>query len=389
MSRRADAPADADAAVRLLRLGTFTSAFDRFSTPPLLVAIATAFDVPLGRATTVAVVYYLSYGLCQPVWGLVSDRLGRVRTMRLTLAGAGVLGLLAAAAPSLGALVALRAVQGGLFAAVIPAALVYVGDAYPLTQRQRPLAALVGAFAVAQALSTLVAGVLAGFASWRLAFALPATFAFVLVAVLRRVPEPRRAAPPPVLERFRRIAARPWARAVLALALVEGAVVLGTLTFLAPALESGGVPTALAGAVVAGQGVGVAAGSRFVGRAAGRLSAPRLLGAGGAIVASGITVAAMSVTVGGVLVAAVTVGFGFPLLHTTLQAWATDVAPDARATAISLFAASLFVGSSVGTAVFTPLADAARFSALFGLAAVAVVPLVVAAVALRARYRPA
>ena len=35
--------------------------------------------------------YFLAYGLMQPVWGTVSDRLGRVRTMRLTLLLAGLL----------------------------------------------------------------------------------------------------------------------------------------------------------------------------------------------------------------------------------------------------------------------------------------------------------
>ena len=35
-------------------------------------------------------VYFLAYGLMQPVWGIVSDRLGRVRTLRITLAVAAL-----------------------------------------------------------------------------------------------------------------------------------------------------------------------------------------------------------------------------------------------------------------------------------------------------------
>jgi len=94
----ARARTDPDAAVGLLRLATFTSTFDRFSTPPLLLTIAAAFGVSLGQATAAATAYYLAYGLSQLVWGFVSDRRGRVRTMRLTLVGAGVAGLVAAAA---------------------------------------------------------------------------------------------------------------------------------------------------------------------------------------------------------------------------------------------------------------------------------------------------
>ena len=41
-------------------------------------------------------------------------------------------------------------------------------------------------------------------------------------------------------------------------------------------------------------------------------------------------------------------GFGYFTLHNTLQANATQMAPEARGTAVSLFAASFFVGQSVG-----------------------------------------
>jgi hypothetical protein len=43
----------------------------------------------------------------------------------------------------------------------------------------------------------------------------------------------------------------------------------------------------------------------------------------------------------GVGIAAVLVGGGFAFMHSTLQTWATEVVPEARATVISLFAAAL------------------------------------------------
>ena len=72
------------------RLTTFVSTLDRFAMPPMLVAIAARPGRPAGpgrappRAPTSS-----STGSRQPVWGIVSDRLGRVRTMRLTLLLAG------------------------------------------------------------------------------------------------------------------------------------------------------------------------------------------------------------------------------------------------------------------------------------------------------------
>ncbi|MCW2615635.1 MAG: major facilitator superfamily 1, partial [Frankiales bacterium] len=69
--------------VRLLQAASATSSFDRFVVGPLLLTIAAHFDVSLARAAAVASLYFLLYGFSQPVWGLCSDRFGRVRTMRV------------------------------------------------------------------------------------------------------------------------------------------------------------------------------------------------------------------------------------------------------------------------------------------------------------------
>src|SRR5215207_8841635 len=119
--------ADLKVPLRLLRAAAFLSNFDRFTVAPMLLTIAADLRVSLAEVAAVASLYYLLYGLMQPVWGMLSDRLGRVRLMRLTLFGAVFAGVISALAPNLAVLAAARAPAGGLFAAVIPAALVYVG----------------------------------------------------------------------------------------------------------------------------------------------------------------------------------------------------------------------------------------------------------------------
>lgn len=52
--------------------------------------------------------------------------------------------------------------------------------------------------------------------------------------------------------------------------------------------------------------------------------------------------------------AAVLVAGGFAFMHSTLQTWATEVVPEARATVISLFAGALFAGSGVATVAAAP-----------------------------------
>jgi predicted MFS family arabinose efflux permease len=48
-------------------------------------------------------------------------------------------------------------------------------------------------------------------------------------------------------------------------------------------------------------------------------------------------------------------GFGFYLLHGVMQARATELLPNARATAVSSFAFVLFLGQSVGALVLAAL----------------------------------
>lgn len=88
------------------------STLDRFAMAPMLVAIAADLDVPLSQVVHAAGAYFLAYGLMQPVWGLFSDRLGLVRTLRLTLLLGAITTASSALAGSVLALTALRALAG-------------------------------------------------------------------------------------------------------------------------------------------------------------------------------------------------------------------------------------------------------------------------------------
>jgi predicted MFS family arabinose efflux permease len=375
--------------LRLLQLAAFFSTFDRFVVAPMLVTIAAALGASLAEATATASLYYLLYGVMQPVWGMLSDRLGRVRVIRLTLFGAALAGVLSAAAPNLGFLIAARALAGGLFAAVIPASLVYVGDTVGMDSRQKALADLMAASAVGTAMATVLGGLAAYLDAWRLAFATPALAGVALAVLLTRLPEPKgfaaenREGP---LVQIGRVLRRPWALAVVGIALVEGAVLLGCLTYLAPSLESSGFSPAVAGLVVGLYGLAVLGWTRADKLVADRIGASVLILIGACMLALGCASAAVDQSLAGVSAAAIFVGGGFAFMHSTLQTWATDVVPEARATVISLFAAALFAGSGISTMAAAPLAETGSFSLLFTLATVVAVPLGLFAGLARWRY---
>ena len=225
---------------------------------------------------------------------------------------------------------------------------------------------------------------LAAAVSWRLAFLLPALSAAVLVVVLRRLPEPPRGEGP--AGGLRVVLRHRWGLVVLGLALVEGGALLGLLTYFAPALESTGASPTVAGAVVALYGVGLLVSSRVVKRLAGRVRPAAFLASGAAGLAVAYTAVALDQQVWTIGPAALAVGAAWAAMHSTMQHWATEVVPGARAVTVSLFAGMLFVGSGVATAGLAPWAGEFRWAPLYLVGAGVAVVFGVAAVWARTAY---
>jgi predicted MFS family arabinose efflux permease len=173
---------------------------------------------------------------------------------------------------------------------------------------------------------------------------------------------------------------------VFGIVFVEGIVVLGVLTFLAPAVQSLGFSAGVAGLAAAAFGAGAVGWSRLVRPLVGRLAPARIAAVGGGFLVLGWAVPAVGVTLQAVVAAGLLLGGAWAFLHSTLQSWATQVVPADRASAVALFAALLFLGSSAGAALAAPLAGAGDFSTAFRVALLVAAPLAVVAVVARARY---
>ncbi len=360
---------------------------DRFAFAPVLIPIAIDFHAPLGAVAIGATAYYLAYGLAQPLWGFASDRFGRIRVMRLSLAATAAGCALSALAPNLGLLIAARIVDGAAVCAILPTALVYVGDMVPFNARHSVIADVLAAVAIGTAAGSLGGGLFAHYLSWRLVFGLTAVVAAALVVAMRRLPESDIASPPggPVAQ-LREAVRRPWARFLILFALPEGAMVLGFLVYFAPALESTGTNPAVAGLVVAAYGAAVLVGTRVVKVLAPRTSAWVPIALGGAMAVVGYLAAAFDQHAAAILFASVMIGGCYAFMHSTMQAWATDIAPEVRGTAAALFVTSAFTGGAIGSGVGALLAQQRHFGDLFLVAVALTVPVVIVAALSRARY---
>lgn len=383
---RARAGLDERASVRLLSIGTFISNFDRFMVASLLVLIARDLDEPLEAVAHVATLYFLAYGVMQLIWGVLSDRLGRVRTLRLALAIAGLTGVLATLAPNLEVLLVARTLAGAAFAAAVPTAMVYVGDTVPIERRQGPLADLMTGGAVGMAVSTLGAAAVGEYLHWRVAMASTAVIALYLVFRLRLLAEPEVTERPRPVTALMRVVRERWALLVLALGFLEGMVVLGYITFFPTTLQFTGSSATLAGAVTTAFGVSTIVSARVVKRLDGRLSPARLIGIGAVCAVAAFACAIVDQEVAGMLGASLLLGVGRAFMHSSLQTWVTDVVPDARAMAVGLFATVLFTGSSAAAAIGGVLMATGDHRLMYVVALASAVPLGVVATWGRSRY---
>jgi len=354
---------------------------------PMFVAIATDLRVPLSQVVTAAAVYFFAYGLMQPVWGLLTDRIGLVRTLRLTLAVGAVATAASTLAWSVLALAMTRGLAGAFFSAAIPATLVYVGDTVPPQHRQRDVTDLMGGVALGTGIAAAAAGLVADHLTWRLAFVVTGLAAASLSVALRNLADPAVRRPATTLTApFRAVLRSGATRLLLVLGLAEGVVLLGLLNLLPTSVEHGGASASVAGFVTASYAVAVLGGAQLTGRLSRRVPAATLLGSGALAALAACLLAASSSTATAGVAVALLLGGAWATMHSTMQTWATSVLPHQRAATVSLFAGSLFAGSAFGALLLGGLAEEGRFGTAFLLLAAVAVPLGVVGTVARSRW---
>lgn len=349
----------------------------------MLLVLAASTGLSLAQAVQLLTVYTLLYAVGQPLWGLLSDRVGRLRVLRLALAGVAIGALASTLSGEFGWLLVARGLTGLMVGCLYPTMLTVVGDTREGVERARSLSALQGWSATGSTLTTLVAGTLAALVDWRLVFVLPAVGAVALLWALRSAPETGTGTGQRVL----RDAASPWALVVYVVALAEGAVMFGGYSYVVPAMQASGAGVSLAGLLAATYGVGVVLGSTAVRRVVHhRLSRTGMMVLGGALITCGLLVAWLVGDVVALTATALLIGLANSVLHVSLQGWATEVAPRARATSVGLFAGSLFLGTSIATFLTAGLADQGRFGLIYACFTGVAVVLTVGAPLLHRRW---
>ncbi len=388
------------AAISALAFAAFASAASLRVTDPSLTRIADDYSVTIAIASYVITSYALAYGVLQVVFGPAGDRYGKVRVVAWACAASTLTAVMCAAAPSLVTLLAARALSGAAAAAIIPLSMAWIGDVIPYDRRQPVLARFLTGQILGVASGGLLGGLAADYVGWRMAFLFLAAWfaaaALMLWRLMRGLPAPVLVTPRAgesavahMASNMREVIVRPWPRVILAIVFLEGVTLFGAFAFVATHVHVRyGMSLTLAGSVALMFGIGgltFALGSRWLVR---RLGEAVMAGTGAVLLgASFLSVGLIDarwVAMPAMLVA----GLGFYMLHNTLQVQATQMAPERRGAAVSLFAFCYFFGQSVGVAVAGLLLRQLDTGTVIALGGAGVLLVGLRFAMLRARMRP-
>ena len=179
-------------------LGSFVAGLDATAVNVALPAIRADLGGGLAGQQWVSNAYLLALGSLILVGGSLGDLYGERRVFSIGVGGFGVVSLLCAIAPSIGFLIAARALQGAFGALLMPSSLAVIVAAFSRDERGGAIGSWTAWSGIATVIGPLAGGYLVDAVSWRLIFAVNvpfviATLAIVSIAVPPRAPGTRHA----------------------------------------------------------------------------------------------------------------------------------------------------------------------------------------------------
>jgi predicted MFS family arabinose efflux permease len=345
---------------------------------PMLPELSRFFQTSISEASQVISFFAITYGLMQLFYGPVGDRFGKYRVVMLAALFCSVGCIASAFSANLNFLVTARIGTALVAAAIIPLSLAWVGDVVSYEHRQETLARVGLGTMLGITAGQLFGGLFTDTVGWRWAFVLMATsFACVSFLLWRQIKylDPvtvhRAHTSEGFFKQLRQVAQDAWARTLLSVAMIEGAMIFGLLAVTASHLhQMHHISLTLAGATTGLFGLGgmaYMAAAKWVIRRFGEVGLAR---DGGLYFGLAFVLVAFCPWWQVALPACFVAGFGFAMFHNTMQAKATQMVPTARGTGVTLFAGFLFLGQSLGVLIFAHLIS--RFDSRYVLGVVAV-----------------
>jgi EmrB/QacA subfamily drug resistance transporter len=175
-------------------LGSSIAILDASAVSVALPSIQRSLGGGLAGQQWVSNAYLLTLGSLILLGGSLGDIFGERRIFALGVGGFGATSLLCALAPTIGLLVAFRALQGAAGALLTPSSLAVIVATFPERERGPAIGTWTAWGTIAGALGPLVAGAILNVASWRWIFVINLPLVVACLWLIRKAIPPARAA---------------------------------------------------------------------------------------------------------------------------------------------------------------------------------------------------
>jgi len=359
MATEVDSPRAIPPVLKIVGLVVFASTLFTRAVDPVIPQIAVDLAIDVKTAALLSTAYTFPYALVQPLLGALSDTLGKTRIMNVALLIVAVAALISSVVTDFSVLVGMRITAGLVAGGVFPAAMALVGDLVPVGQRQVAIGRLLAIGLTGNLLGASIAGVIGDLFGWRgiflvlglfgLVVAVAAFFAFRNVAV----PKPSAFRLATIGEGFRSVFADPRAKVCFSAVFIEAVFIQGLFPYVAILLIAAGETRAsIAGIVIAAFGLGGVVYSLSVPVLVAKIEQRLLMIFGGSMAAVALALIAFNFPWHIQTIVFALFGFGFYLLHGSIQVHVTELSPTARGVAASLHSCFFYLGQATGPVIY-------------------------------------
>ncbi len=341
--------------IYVIALATFSAALSARALDPVLPHVAEDFGITIATAAGFSAAFAFTFAIIQPVLGAAADLFGKTRLMVICLLLLGFANILGAFSTSFPMLFASRVLAGIGSGGVFPVALGLTSDLVGPEKRQIAISRTLAGAMTGNLLGASLSGLIGDFLGWRGVLAVLGVlviFAPIAVALGFRgaaLTRPPKTSLAMLRHGYRTIFSNPNARICYAAVFIEGCCVLGLFPFVAAFLfELGETRLSIAGIVIACFAVGGLFYTMSVSRLLPWLGVKGMMISGAALVGLQLAVVAFGPGWQIQAVSLLFMGWGFYMIHGSLQVVASELSVQARATALSLHAFFFFMGQTVG-----------------------------------------
>src|SRR5690242_19534548 len=354
-----------------------------YSTQALLPLVSADFGASASEASWTVSAATGGLALFVLPMSALSERFGRRTLMTASLAVAVAVGLLVPFAPSIGALVALRAVQGAALAGLPASATAYLA----VEVRPKALITAIGLFVAGNSVGGMSGRVITGWVAqewgWRVAVGTIGAIAVACAVAFRLLlPAPKHftagSLRPRVLAgTVRDHLANPLLRRLYAIGALFMTVFGGVYTVIGYRLteEPFGLPQGVIGSIFLVYLVGTVSAST-AGRLVGRLGRRGALYLAGGTTAAGLLLS-LAPSLPLVLLGLVLITAGFFAGHAVASSAVSRTAAHGRAQASALYQSAYYIGSSTGSTLGAVAFHSAGWTGTVGMGLLAVLGVVV------------